>query len=632
MNTTIKLFKAVPIKTKGTKKIPKEILERTIPMGYTFSPEVAKNYSTAELLKLANDIDEVFGLNAEQLTNTFHKSWYKVKHAPMAQLIMEQIIHYITTYGFEELGIYSEGSVYIPNELLEIPDLKVDKLNLIVIQGYTKEQLKEKVMSLVTSGVALKDETMTDIANIMLFVGISEEDISPIKNHEIKAILYDYLDMFPKNPVDFLRYVLYKSCEKTLLIKNQGTIEAIKEGNNMVALTLFKKYEMKYGFEGLASIFHRFKPLFLAYKTGTQLKSIINKIRRLAVKHHKPMPEDYLNTVTGKLKKAEVDVPILKKALSTANLFRKIRLAYALKFRTKEVESILYRVRNGKGYAKEFHYTYHSRAKKALDVVIDSIVESMKDNVKGKKIYIPSNVTYALPSTEKQFSGFLPTGTSVSVPKDMVFGVHWENQMNHRIDLDLSLVNAMGKLGWDAGYRSDRRDVLFSGDITDAPLPKGATELFYVQSQEKQAHIMMCNYYNYEENLPVPFKIIVAEEQVSNLKNNYTVDPNNVVAISNSVIDVKQKALGLIVTTTGETKFYFTEINLGDSITSRNNDYVEHSKNYLFNYYTNTISLNDILKKAGAVIVDKLCKEDEKVDIDLTIERLEKDTILNLLI
>ena len=69
---------------------------------------------------------KLYGKDGEKWNQTFHKSWEKVEKAPIEQLVLEQIVHYITTYGFEELGIYDKNSVYIPKEKLEIPELDKD--------------------------------------------------------------------------------------------------------------------------------------------------------------------------------------------------------------------------------------------------------------------------------------------------------------------------------------------------------------------------------------------------------------------------------------------------------------------------------------------------------------------------
>ncbi|KKL75008.1 hypothetical protein LCGC14_2059240, partial [marine sediment metagenome] len=55
------------------------------------------------------------------------------------------------------------------------------------------------------------------------------------------------------------------------------------------------------------------------------------------------------------------------------------------------------------------------------------VIKNVSKNVKGKKIYVPENITYSLPATEKQFTGFFPSGTCVKIPKDMIVGVHWKN-------------------------------------------------------------------------------------------------------------------------------------------------------------------------------------------------------------
>ena len=622
MKSTIRLFKALPI-TEKKKAQKKSILQKTISKGFIFSPEVIHNYSEKELIRLISIIDKEIGLTSEQINSSFHKSWKKIREADIEQLVIEQLIHYLTTYGFEAMGIYDKDSVYIPNEKLELPDS--EGITLTVIRGYTKAELKEKILSLLQTGIALNEGTINDVVDIALFVGIDDSDISSIKNKETKTILYDYLDLFPGNPTEFLRYVVYKSTDRTLLIKDGATLAAIKDSKNITALKLFNKYKIKHGLEKLAGIFYRFKPIFLAFKSNSGLRTIINRIRKLAMKHHVPMPEDYLNEITAKIKNKEaIDVDKLKTELDRVNIFRKIRLAYALKFRTKSTEAILYRIRNGKGYATDFQFDNKKKAREVLNIVLDSIVDGIK--TKDKKIYIPEYVIYTLPATEKQFTGNYPSGTYISIPRDMIVGIHWENVKSNRIDLDLSMINQNGKIGWDGGYRNEGRTVLFSGDITDAP--NGASELFYVEKQKMDSYILFVNYYNYDDSVEVPFKIIVAKERARNFRQNYMVNPDNVLSIAKTKITQKQKILGLLTITTKECRFYFAEVNLGKSISAGNNAFVENSKKYLFDFYRNTISLNDILMKAGNQIV----RDSKEGDIDLSPESLEKNTIIDLLI
>ncbi len=211
----------------------------------------------------------------------------------------------------------------------------------------------------------------------------------------------------------------------------------------------------------------------------------------------------------------------------------------------------------------------------------------------------------------------------------MIVGIYWENVKDNRIDLDLSLISpSIGKIGWDAHYRTDEGRILFSGDVTDARKPRGAAELFYVKRQLKDEYILFLNYYNYDKEIKVPFKIIVAKEKVKDLKNNYMVNPNDIVSVAQSEISQKQKILGLLITTIKESRFYFAETSIGMSITSSNSEFAENSRKYLISFYQNSIGLKDILLKAGAELVNNK----DKRDIDLSPESLEKDSILNLLL
>lgn len=637
MKSIIRLFKAVPIENKGT-KIPSEfILNETIKRGFLFSPEVVFNYGEKRLYELILEIENEVGLSPQQMNSSFHKSWEKVRDTPLFQLIIEQLVHYITTYGFEQLGIYSEDSIYIPDERLEIPDFK-GGLNLTVIKGYTKEEIKEKLLTFLNQGIALKEDTIKDVVDVALYVDVNEDEIEQMRNKETKAILYDYLGKVPKSPIEFLRFVVYKSTNKTLLIKNKATIQAIKSTQNISVLKYFMRYGEKNGLEPLAQIFFRFKPLFLAFRTNSKMKVIVNRIRRLANVHHRPMKEDYLNSITSKIRNGEPIVDSqLDKELARVNTFRKIRLAYALNFRTKGGKSILYKIRNGKGYATDFSFPTNKIVKVngILSTVLESIVRDVRGNVEGKRIYIPENMVYALPATEKQFTGDLPSGSYVIIPKDMIFGVHWNNVEEHRIDLDLSVITVEGtKVGWDSHYRTDGGDILFSGDMTDAH--NGASELFYVAKQNDNSLIMFVNYYNYDKDVEVPYEILVAkkgskrfdsEERYMVDPTHYMVDPNDVICVAKSKISEKEKILGLITVSQDECRFYFSEINIGKSITSYDNEYSKHSRNYLFNFYTNAISLNEILELAGAKIVT----ERNGADIDLSPEVLERDTIINLI-
>lgn len=633
MLSTIRLFKAVPVETKSqpAASLVAAVNTATLPYGFIFAPEVISSGTYS-----IDQVNSAYGRNPQELNQSFHKSFAKVRDASMRQLVFEQILHYFTTYGAETLGFYNQDSVYIPGEVLNAPEL-ADGVRLIVIHGLTKKELKDKLMTLLSSGIALHEQTLADAMEVAQFVGFVAEDIAAVKNKEAKADLYNAFGLVPSDAEEFLRYIIYRATGSTLLIKDRKTIEAIRSSEMTTAIAWqFANYERDHGLEPLSAIFYRYKSLWLAFRTTPVLKRTINRIRRLAVQNHKPMREDYLNTVTARLRHGEkLEENQFDAALERANVFRKIRLAYALKFRTTGADSVLYRVRNGKSWATSFSFPNDRSAATTYQTVVASILEDIRPNVEGKKIFIPAGLKYGLPATEKQFTGNLPSGTFVEVARDMVVGVHWTNVAGggprggeSRIDLDLSVQNAGGKIGWDSRYRNDNRDVLWSGDMTDAPISRGgATEVFHIGSTARGSWLMNLNYYNYSEQIPVPFKILVSQAGRDEIRANYTVDPNEIIAMSNSLIDVRQKTLGIIVADGTSTKFYFSETGFGSGISARQTVAAEQARQYLFNYYTGAIVFNDVLAAAGAIMVDS----NIDADLDLSPEAVDKTTFLGLL-
>jgi len=530
VHSTLKLFKAVPVKTSKKKNPSKVISAETISHGFMFSREVAGNHTDGELSSLVRIVSDEIGLTPDQMNSSFHKSWGKVRDTPLFNLVQEQLFHYMTTYGYEAMGTYDQGSVFIPNERLEIPQLK-DGIKLTIIKGYTKAQLRVKLLKILESGMALK--SLDEVIEIAKYVELTEKEVATIKNKEARIRLYVIMDLLPTNPVEFLRYMIFKTTEKTLIIVNHKTLETIKESNEGVA-DLFEEYDGVAGLKRLAEIFYRFKPLFLAFKAHDRMTPVINRISKLAPKYHKPMKASFLNDVTGMLKRGEkISTVKFNEELERVNIWRKIRLAQSLSYRMSGSNSIMYKIRNGKAFATTLDFENVEGTRKAYTTILNSIAKDLA-HLKGKEFYIPENVTYALPATEKQFTGNIPSGTYISIPDNMIFGIYWENQKagerkhndpfdylgygedthngNRRIDLDLhSMALNAGHIGWNAGYRSDEGSILFSGDITDAP--NGATELFYMDKNYNDTILLTLNYYNFDSKLPVPFKILIGKEK-----------------------------------------------------------------------------------------------------------------------
>ena len=161
----------------------------------------------------------------------------------------------------------------------------------------TQLEIINKIVELGTSGIALKQETLNDIMTVLKNLDGSIIKAEEIKNRELKALLYDYYGVVPSEPVEFLRHLISKLTNESLIIKNKYLIDKIKASNGKFLDELLKKAP-----NDLASIFFRYKPLFLAMKSISNNKTFFNQLRKKANTLHKPLPEDYLNSVTEYIK------------------------------------------------------------------------------------------------------------------------------------------------------------------------------------------------------------------------------------------------------------------------------------------------------------------------------------------
>ena len=620
-NSTLRLFKAIQVEDKTARLTTNLPIERMVRHGYLLDPAIPP-YD-----KILNVIEKVVGLSGEQANASFHKSWAIVRDTSMETLIVQQIVHYITTYGFEALGIYNNDTVYIPKEQLDVPEVSLQDLPLVVIKAMTKDEILDKIIEL-GSGVALMQETLDDILTIIMTNKYDNNFVTQIGNRELRALLFELYGIVPNDPTEFLRYLITKITGESLVIKNANLIDKIKNADSEALDHLIEKAP-----SDLASIFFRFKPLFLAMKKISNNKRFFNQLRKKANKMHKPLPEDYLNNVTPHIKKKDLDFDKLAHKLDNANIFRKIRLANALLYRMQAIDAVVYRVRNGLGWATSFEWPKDVRFKtlNAFEIVRQSIVNDIRENVNKKIIYIPSWMHYKVPATEKQFTGNFPNGSSVAISGDTVVGIHWTDT-DRRIDLDLSVIGESGKIGWDAAYRATDLKVLFSGDMTSAPKPNGASELFYFNGQLQESKIIMVNFYNFY-NDEVMCSLLVAKEKVTKFDRNYMVDPNNILAKAQMNINKIQNIIGLIAPINGNNHVFFSNTSVGNSITSRVDDKSKQSRSYLINSMANSLDLRDLLIRAGANVVDErevfwVPKEDY---YDLSPEAIDKTSILNLL-
>lgn len=629
-------------------------------------------YSSSVSQEIVTITEEMYGIKPEQWNNTFHKSFSTVIDTPIEKLIAQQIIHYFTTYGLEALGIYDQDLVYIPHEKLEIPELEED-IPLKIIRYITSSELQEKIMTLVTSGIALSKQTVKDIMTLSDF--IDSERVDEIKNKEIRIAMYDKYDITPKGNMDFLRYVVLKATGSTLYIQNYDMMKLIRNSDKEQAYKLFKNYvSRKDGYNKLGEIFLRNKNMFLAFKVKNPtrvhekvLNNIINRIRKIAEKTHKPLNKNILDDLYSlkTIKSVEANKELIKSELDKITIFREIRIINGINYRLEMYKnayhkSMVYRVRNGKVYAKELDTDKSSRAGNALLSLSTLINNHLKHRVeklfKDKTFYIPNNIIYTAPSSEKQFVGEIPEGSKVSIPRtgNMVVGVHWYNLDNARVDLDLKMMNLTESYGWNTAYLSGNADIVFSGDMTDAPKPNGATEVFLISPKtENKTFLLKLNDFTQVKD-KVPFEFFVAEFDGRSINRDYVVDPNKVLMsthnsfdeIDNKIGHTSAKTLGYIQITDKTIDIYFKNFEDIKGRISNINEVNKHIFKYTDLYSKTQMTLNELIENCGGIITDTNQKETleevivdgetlykkviTKADYDLSLENITKESIIKI--
>ena len=533
-------------------------------------------------------------LSGNDLNKTFHKSWEKIKNSTQFELFLHQIVHYISTYGSN-----FQDEIYIPNEVLELPEIK---LKYVVINAYTKEQLIEKCLYLLKSGIALKEETINDLISLLgdefhyEFTGKEG-----IRNKEAIIKIADLYGILPSDTMEFFRYILYRTIDNSLLIKNVTTIEAIKQSN-------YNPYAQfnKFGLEKLAEIFNRFKPLFLAYKT--KCPSTINRISKLSKKHHKPLTVNPLNTVTSEIL-LEQDFHWMDNA-TIYSLFKAMSACYS---RTRGQDAFIYRIRNGKSWTTETDTNKEEVCKKNFIIIAKYLKERFP--LKGVKIKLPENVLYALPTSEKMFVGNIPTGTRFYGER-LAIGIYWKDSWGAN-DLDLSGVNIEGKVGWNAAY--NRNNLYYSGDITSAP--NGAVEYLYADYNMVNNTLVKCNVYSGQDD--AGYKIIVGCGD--NIDKKYMMNPEKLFAEIRCNAIQKQMILGMLIPQKNKQCFVLLNFGAGHTRVSGNSKVSETATRALYQQWNNPLSFNKIIKFLGAEIV-----YDDDFDYDFSLDALEKDFFIKL--
>ena len=606
----IKFFKAATTASKPVQD-PEALQTEALKRGFIIHPDIL-NEDVAAFVK-AEAIDP---------NSTFYKAWDDVVSKDRWELFLDQVAHYSTTYGTD----YSlAGNGYVPNDGAEAPDFS----RYTVIQPISRDELYDRCMGLVTSGIALASVTVKAVSGEIVDYHKSRPDkkldIDSVRNREALSILASELGIRPSDPVALLRYIIYDSTGMTLLIKNNDLIRRIKQTANQFDFNKLTGEEK----DSLASVFYRFKDLFLAFRTRetrfydtvkkemvtepSPSRKVINQIRRKAERLHKPLKPGYWETLLS----AEKPLDDISGRLETLNAFKTVSLLQTVRERLLMMESPskrMFMIRNGKTFVAPIEGTEFSGLKDYY-ADLEELLENHLIQIISPKacpVKFPEKVTLSCPSSEKNFIGNYPFGSWYPLSENNFFGIYWKNEWG-TYDFDISFVDLGGqKVGWNSAYNTGH--AIYSGDMTNAD-PE-ASEILYCKGTCDDG-IIFCNRYNGEQGSR--FRFFFGQEQITDLKRSYMVDPNNMVVNEELTSDLRQSMIAAV----SGGKIFMMSLGVGNSRVSAGMDASDKAA-IIARKAACFVDLKTLLLKAGFTEA----AESEQPEIDLT--DLRKDTLINL--
>lgn len=494
--------------------------------------------------------DEVFTFLNNQRTNpnaTFWETWNDVISRSQTELFLHACIHYASTYGTNY-----EMPTYIPND--KYIDLPFTDLKMIL--PATDIEMANAAMNVLQSGIALDGVNVNMMVEVLSNAYTNSKyqiNVDNIKNKEVKTQICEKLKIYPNNGIELLRFCVYKITGSSMLIKSSNVINEIK--NPLKNIDEFVNDFINFDdnkLQALASVFYRFKPLFLAFKKAdNKLSPVINKIRRLATTYHKPLKAGVFESLMNPEYSLEYFTTEVMKETNIWKLFRAQSYLSEefelMSLNSNETYTKSYIIRNGKVYTKTLQNTPSDNQRKFIAMSrllviikrINEIFANYKEKSGKNTVRLPKNINLVVPTSEKQFIGNIPYGSYFDMNTNNFVGVYWRNEWGTH-DYDLSYINLNHvKYGWNTSYKSDANDVVFSGDMTNAN-PE-AVEMFYCAKNMPNG-LFKLNRFNGAAGSQA--RIFFGHEKITDLKRNYMVNPSSITFKADIFPELRETIIG----------------------------------------------------------------------------------------
>lgn len=585
-------------------------------------------------------IDDIFGKNAVQFNSTFYQDFRTVRDMTNLERVLDQLMHYMSTYGREMVGL--EARPYIPVRDFDfegIPGMNISVDQILVIQMVDDKVLGDMVDNMVKTVKAPNVMMRTGFQYLWPYMSVTDEDI---QSFELKCIYYDETGRVPSQNIDFLRYMVYKTTGRPMLIKDRTTIEIIKRANpDYKLIGLWQKCDIN----SMAEIFYRYKPLFLAFKhigtlrgwhehtaSNPNMASVINRIRRAAVEHHKPLDEASIQNMIRMYIHGKSVAHLVAKA-SNRDL---VKIINSLLNSLEAEQPRVFNIRNGKAYVAEGVTKTPKEYKKRSEMmtyIYNQLVARMGNKYKNVVFVMPEYIEYTVPTSEKQMVYTYPWGTRIKVPGEggYTMGMHWFDQHNQRVDLDLHMNGINGAhIGWNAGYYSSY--ATYSGDMTAAPLPNGAAEAVEFYTRDKDYN-MTINKFSGPDN--VDFKLFVSKGHIGDGGSKFTYHPADdlIPTIPMQFTGTDGNAMNIGITYKGDFYFYGGRISSGIVPAQNYSQFIQGVSAKI----TSMLLMKEFLEDCGATIMTQAPNSavnqtgDEMAIIDLSPEALIPTTLFEVI-
>lgn len=603
----------------SVKRCIKQGLER----GYVIDPRVCNRYVEQFLLDIPIDYRSTFYKNVNDVTS---KSRF--------ELLIDQITHYSSTYGTD----FTEGNGYVPNDSEE-SIIEFEKYKFI--SCVTPKEMFDRCTGLVQTNVALSSttaEALTDFIVEFIKKDSNEskrEYIEKVQVREVKTRLMSAFKIYVGTPIDILRYIVFVTTGETMIIQNKNLINKIKSSRTTFVFRNLTDEDLV----KLSQIFLRFKNVFLAFKHNEYVNNrhYINKLRKLAVENHKPMKKSIWDNIFDD----SVTVEDVRAHIGEISNFRKITIIQAINYNLNLQGKNLFKnyiIRNGKVFTKLYDKSFSRGNRQRLLNIALELMSSIADSIRDKACYVkyPDGIDIKAPTSEKSFIGDYPIGTSYELADHNMLGIYWRNEWGTR-DFDLSICDAfLGKIGWNSDYYNAVKDIVYSGDMTNAD-PE-ASEIMYVKNKSGNNCMLKIN--RFRGNQGSKFRFFIAQQQDDSFKSEersipYNVDPNNIKLAVNLISEKKEQILGIIF----DNSFWLVNNQTRNSQVSAHgsSQEVDSFKNKIKSF----ISLKSILELANFKDVSTLKSENEedqkildqieKGEIEmLDLTNLNRDTLISI--